>query len=278
MPGVTVNPLLECLIVILLILAAGGYTATETAILTLLRARRAKEREPVEPGVLPELEEKAREELPPTIERLVAHPGRLTTTIMLGRMVTRVLSVAATALLAYRWSVASGSDNPWLWVVVGVVITVLLLLIFAELLPRIVGTHMPNPALAWTIPLISLSVLIFSPVSIAQTRLLHRFARREHGEPGFLTLEELQMYLDARVVDGTLEADEREMIEDILEFGETMVKEVMVPRIDVKAVSVDSDYAEVRRMAAETGHSRLSSTNSKSGYSAYGARALVMAT
>ncbi|MCK4772949.1 MAG: DUF21 domain-containing protein, partial [Candidatus Latescibacteria bacterium] len=136
MPGLAVNPVLEGLIVLLLVLMAGGYTAAETAILTLLRADYAKDKEPVEPDLLPELEETVREELPPALERLVARPGRLTTTIMLGRLVTRVLAVAATALLAFRWSVMSEADNPWLWVVMGIVITVLLLLVLAELLPR----------------------------------------------------------------------------------------------------------------------------------------------
>ncbi len=257
MPGLAVNPVLEGLIVLLLVLMAGGYTAAETAILTLLRADYAKDKEPVEPDLLPELEETVREELPPALERLVARPGRLTTTIMLGRLVTRVLAVAATALLAFRWSVMSEADNPWLWVVMGIVITVLLLLVLAELLPRILGTHRPNAALAWTIPLLGLSVLIFSPITIAQTMLLHRFARREHGEAAFLTLEELQRYLDVREDAGMLEAGEREMIEEILEFGDTMVKEVMVPRIDVKAVSINDDYDDVRRIVAETGHSRL---------------------
>lgn len=257
MPGLAVNPVLEGLIVLLLVLMAGGYTAAEIAILTLLRAGYAKDKEPVEPDLLPELEETVREELPPALERLVARPGRLTTTIMLGRLVTRVLAVAATALLAFRWSVMAEADNPWLWVVMGIVITVLLLLVIAELLPRILGTHRPNAALAWTIPLIGLSVLVFSPITIAQTMLLHRFARREHGEAAFLTLEELQRYLDVREDAGMLEAGEREMIEEILEFGDTMVKEVMVPRIDVKAVSINDDYDDVRRIVAETGHSRL---------------------
>ena len=257
MPGITVNPVLECLVILLLVLTAGGFTAAETAVLTMLRASRAKKKEPIEPDLLLELEETAREELPPSIERLVAHPGRLTTTIMLGRLITRVFSVAATALLAYRWAVVARSDNPWFWAVLGVSITVVLLLVFAELLPRIFGTRKPNLALALTIPLIGLSVLIFSPVTIAQMKLLNRFANREHGEPAFLTLEELNRHLDARENAGTLEADEREMIEEILEFGKTMVKEVMVPRIDVKMISVNDDYAEVRSIVGETGHSRL---------------------
>ncbi len=257
MSGLSVSQIVECLIILFLVLTAGGYTAAETAILTLLRANRAREKEPVETDLTPAWEETAREELPPSLDRLVAHPGRLTTTLMLGRLVTHVLAVAATALLAFRWSAALDVQNPWLWVVGGVVLTVILLLILAELLPRILGTRKPRAVLTWTVPLLGLSILIFSPITIAQTRLLRRFAYSEHGEPAFLTLEELHRHLQERQEEGTLEADEREMIEDILEFGETMVREVMVPRIDVKAVSVDDDYGDVRKIVTEVGHSRL---------------------
>jgi len=257
MSGLTVSQIVECLIILFLVLTAGGYTAAETAILTLLRASRAREKEPVETDLTPGWEETAREELPPSLDRLVAHPGRLTTTLMLGRLVTRVLAVAAAALLAFRWSTALDVQNSWLWVAGGVVLALILLLILAELLPRIVGTRKPRAVLTWTVPLLGLSILIFSPVTIAQTRLLRRFAHSEHGEPTFLTLEELHRHLQERQDAGTLEADEREMIEDVLEFGKTMVREVMVPRIDVKAVSVSDDYAEVRRIVIEVGHSRL---------------------
>lgn len=255
MSGVNVSPLIECLVILFLVLMAGGFTSAETAILTILRASRAKE--PREPDLMPEWEETAREELPASIVRFARHPGRLTATIMMGRLVTRVLAVALTALLAFRWAVAENASGPWLWVIAGVLMTVILLLVLAELLPRIISTRKPRLMLGWSMPILSFSMLLFYPVTSVQTRLLRRFARSEHGEPAFLTLDELYRHLQEREEAGVLEDDEREMIEEILEFGKTMVKEVMMPRIDIKAVSVDDDYTDVRKIVAETGHSRL---------------------
>jgi putative hemolysin len=88
-------------------------------------------------------------------------------------------------------------------------------------------------------------------------KLLIRYASGGDPEPAFLTLEELNRHLQVREEAGALEVEEREMIEEILEFGQTMVREVMVPRIDIKAVPVDEEYGVIRQIVAETGHSRL---------------------
>ncbi len=246
---------MEVLFILLLVLLSGGYTAAETATLTILRTNRAKK--PDKPDLLPEWEETVREELPRTIERLARKPGRLTGTIMLGRLVTRVLSVAGSALLSYRWAMSEGATSPLLWTFAAVVIVVLLLLVLGELLPRIVGTRDPHFALTLTIPLVGLSALIFLPITSTQTKLLLRFARSDGHEPAFLTLEELNRHLKVREEAGALEFEERVMIEEILEFGKTMVREVMVPRIDIKAILVDENYAAIRQIVSETGHSRL---------------------
>ncbi|MFC1627524.1 hemolysin family protein [Gemmatimonadota bacterium] len=255
MPYIAVQPIMEVIFILLLVLLSGGYTAAETAILTILRTNRAKK--PEKPDLLPEWEETVREELPRTIERLARKPGRLTGTIMLGRLVTRIFTVAGTALLSYRWALSARAESPILWVIVGLVIVLLLMLVLGELLPRIVGTRDPHFALTWTIPLVGLSALLFLPITSTQTKLLLRFARSDDYEPTFLTLEELNRHLQVREEAGALEIEEREMIEDILEFGTTMVREVMVPRIDIKSIAVDEDYASIRQIVSETGHSRL---------------------
>ncbi|MFC1595372.1 hemolysin family protein [Gemmatimonadota bacterium] len=255
MPYITTNPMVEALFILLLVLLSGGYTAAETAILTVLRSNRAKK--PGKPDLLPEWEETVREELPRTIERLARKPGRLTGTVMLGRLVTRVLSVAGSALLSYRWAMSTGVASPLLWTIAGVALVVLLLLVLGELLPRIIGTRDPHLVLTWTIPLVGLSALVFLPITSTQTKLLLRFTRHDDHAPAFLTLEELKRHLQVREEAGALEVEEREMIEEILEFGKTMVREVMVPRIDIKAISVDEEYAAIRQIVSETGHSRL---------------------
>lgn len=255
MPYIAIHPIMEAMFILLLVLLSGGYTAAETATLTILRTNRAKK--PDKPDLLPEWEETVRKELPRTIERLARKPGRLTGTIMLGRLVTRVLSVAGSALLSYRWAISERATSPLLWTFAAVVIVVLLLLVLGELLPRIVGTRDPHFALTLTIPLVGLSALVFLPITSTQTKLLLRFARSDGHEPAFLTLEELNRHLQVREEAGALEIEERVMIEEILEFGKTMVREVMVPRIDIKAILVDENYAAIRQIVSETGHSRL---------------------
>lgn len=54
-----------------------------------------------------------------------------------------------------------------------------------------------------------------------------------------------------------LEEDEREMISSIFELGDTQVREVMVPRIEIKFVKEDQSVEDIRQIVFETGHSRL---------------------
>jgi CBS domain containing-hemolysin-like protein len=54
-----------------------------------------------------------------------------------------------------------------------------------------------------------------------------------------------------------MEQDERRMIENIFELGQTEVREVMVPRIEMKAIEVGTSFEEVQRIANETGYSRF---------------------
>jgi Hemolysins and related proteins containing CBS domains len=63
--------------------------------------------------------------------------------------------------------------------------------------------------------------------------------------------------VDAREEEGVIEEEEKEMIYSIFELGETMAREVMVPRIDIVAVDVQTPPEEVVRVIAETGHSRI---------------------
>jgi putative hemolysin len=111
--------------------------------------------------------------------------------------------------------------------------------------------------LAWTAPVVRIFGVLFIPLTAPMAALLRRAARRALGESAFLTTDELHDLLEERIDEGTLEAEDREMIEDLLEFGKTMVREVMVPRIDIKAVGVHEDCERVRVLVRETGHSRL---------------------
>ena len=69
--------------------------------------------------------------------------------------------------------------------------------------------------------------------------------------------EELRQIVETETEEGTIEAEERDMIAGIFEFGDTTVKEVMVPRIDMVCAEISSEPAEILALIQETRHSRI---------------------
>lgn len=73
----------------------------------------------------------------------------------------------------------------------------------------------------------------------------------------FMSEEELLAVADLAVEGAAIEAEERELIESLLEFGDTIVREVMVPRPDMVTVGADFRIADVVEVAILNGYSRL---------------------
>ncbi len=73
----------------------------------------------------------------------------------------------------------------------------------------------------------------------------------------FVTDDEIRMLADVGEEEGTIEADENEMIHGVLELGDTRVREIMVPRIDIQCVSAEATLGEALDRIVRTGHSRI---------------------
>ncbi len=69
--------------------------------------------------------------------------------------------------------------------------------------------------------------------------------------------EELRQIVETETEEGTIEEEERDMIAGIFEFGDTTVKEVMVPRIDMVCAEISSEPAEILALIQEKRHSRI---------------------
>ncbi len=104
-------------------------------------------------------------------------------------------------------------------------------------------------------PSIRLLMAIFYPIYTLPLRL---FTPKEGAEPvTFVTEDELKNLVDAGQQEGVLEQGERRMIYSIFELGDTLAREVMVPRIDVLALDVDTTLAEAADTLLESGYSRV---------------------
>lgn len=97
--------------------------------------------------------------------------------------------------------------------------------------------------------------ILFSPLSTLMMALLGPNANRV--TLASMTDEDLKNWVEVGQPKGSLEKGEREMIYSIFQFGDTLAKEIMVPRIDVLALDVHATLGEARETFMRAGHSRV---------------------
>jgi len=97
--------------------------------------------------------------------------------------------------------------------------------------------------------------LVFTPFSAAMMALLGPNANKV--TMASMTEEDLKNWVEVGQAEGSLEKGEREMIYSIFQFGETLAKEIMVPRIDVLALDINDTLGEAKATFERAGHSRV---------------------
>ncbi len=128
-----------------------------------------------------------------------------------------------------------------------------------ELVPAALGqAYADQIAPIVTMPVRALMVIL-SPLTalfISVSRTLVRVAGAEDIGKA-VTEEEIMTLVDVGQQGGAIENDEKEMIYSVLQFGETLAREVMVPRPDITAVEINESLTEAVKMFMESGHSRV---------------------
>ena len=95
----------------------------------------------------------------------------------------------------------------------------------------------------------------FSPLAGLMMKLLGENANKV--TLASMTEEDLKNWVEVDQPEGSLEKSEREMIYSIFQFGDTLAKDIMVPRIDVLALDINTTLGEARSMFVHAGHSRV---------------------
>jgi CBS domain containing-hemolysin-like protein len=101
----------------------------------------------------------------------------------------------------------------------------------------------------------SLFNFLFSPLSSLVMSILGPNANQ--AGMASMTEEDLKNWVEVGQPEGSLEKGEREMIYSIFQFGDTLAKEIMVPRIDVLAMDINDTLGEARATLVRVGHSRV---------------------
>lgn len=142
----------------------------------------------------------------------------------------------------------------------GVLLVVALItLIFGELLPSYIALGLADTIAINVVGPINIVSAILAPVLRLSQWASSKLATPMVGKSrvGLVTEEEIKMLVDAGSEGGAIENEEKEMIYSIFQFGDTLAREVMVPRIDVVALEINTPLQEALNTIVEAGHSRI---------------------
>ncbi len=135
------------------------------------------------------------------------------------------------------------------------------LLLFGEVVPKAIAQHNPERIFLLLAAPINIALTILRPLSAFFEWISRIFVTMLGGAEQLRSLavteEEIKAIIEAGEIDGAIAEEEKEMIHSVIEFGDTIVKEVMVPRVDMVAVEVGTPMEEILEIMAEEKLSRL---------------------
>jgi putative hemolysin len=226
---------------VLLVLCSALLTGAEAAFFSLGRAR------------LRDLSQRPEHEAGP-LTPLLRKPHELLVTLLVG---ITVVNIGASALAA---SIASKLFGSW-GLAIAIAAMIFLLTVFGEILPMTLAVEHPWRFSLWVSRLVRWLAVLLTPIRVALgafTALTLQVLgpERRPGEPA-ISEEELRTLVDVGAREGVVEGTEREMIHNVFELEDTLVRSVMVPRPDMFCLDVTTPRAELLDRLREQVHSRV---------------------
>ena len=188
------------------------------------------------------------------LDMLLEQPNRFLSTIL---MLTLLVQVGASAI-------ATGLANSIGLPVAGAVATgmmTFLIFIFSEMAPKTYATnHTERVALAVT-PIVNLLSTIFYPIVrvliLISNGVIRLFGGKTIKEGPFVTEGDIKALVSAAEEQDVIEEEEKKLIHSIFEFGDTLVREVMIPRTDMVMLDEEAGLEECLEIILSTGFSRI---------------------
>lgn len=137
---------------------------------------------------------------------------------------------------------------------------VLVILVFAELTPKTYGGMHPERVTLSVVRVVMVMALIFHPAVLILSRIsrpLVRLVNRQPRNGQWMTIEEIRAAADVSTEEGLVDAEEAQMLDSVIDLGDTQVHEIMVPRVNIVAVEEAATPAEFAATASRSGHSRI---------------------
>lgn len=244
--------LADIAVLIVFILIHAFFSASEIAVITLNDAQ-----------IRNEAEEGDRQAT--LLLRLINEPSQFLATTQIGGILAGFLAAAYAAVrLTDRVFLLLSQAQDWLRPLIIILLTLLLaffIFVFGEQVPRRLAQHKPERFARLIAGPILFSGMLLRPfvwLSTGLTNLILRLFRIDPTQVSrHVTEEEIRMMVDVGRESGAIHAEEKEMIENIFEFNDKDVSEIMTHRTNVVALDVEADFSEVLEAAVHEKYTRI---------------------
>lgn len=235
---------LNVLILVILILLSGFFSASETA-LSLYRS-----------NYLENLDEEKHSKKYTVLKKWLKDPNSMLTGIVIGNNVVNILASSLATVVIVNYFGNKGSS-----VALATAIMTILILIFGEISPKLMARNNSAKIAEGVSVIIYVLSIIFTPFVyclIFISRFVGRILGVNMESPQLLiTEEDIISYVNVGNAEGIIEEDEKEMIHSIVTLGETSAKEVMTPRTSMFALEGEKTINEIWDEITENGFSRI---------------------
>lgn len=183
--------------------------------------------------------------------KLLEAPERLLATVLIAN---NLVNVTIVILCNYAFGAVFDNMSPVLSFILQTIILTFLILLFGEILPKLIAN---SDNLRWiriSSPVISLLKKLFYPVSsvlVKSTVIVNRVVSKKETD---VTPEDLEQALE---ITDLKSGEEKNMLEGILKFGDTTASEVMTPRVDMVCIFMEDSFDKVLETVVESGYARI---------------------
>ena len=224
---------------IILVFLSGFFSASETALTT---ANRIKIRSLAENG-----DKRAKR-----LMKLFENWQKVLSAVLVGNNIVNIAASSLATIMAMRISLPVG---------IMTAIVTLVVLIGGEITPKNIATAYSEQIALAVAGIFSFLTVLFKPIvwiiNIISRGLLFIMRVDLSKADKSMSEEELRTIVDVSHEDGIIESGERTMINNVFDFGDSRVRDIMTPRIDVTEVEINADYEQVAELFARDRFTRL---------------------
>jgi putative hemolysin len=197
----------------------------------------------------------------PLIARMMQHKGQLLSTILIGNLFANVLIAVLMPPSIYAALRTAGLAEPVALTILTIVVSTFILVLVGEISPKVIAQRVTEQyCRAAAVPLRGCEIIL-APVRwtvLHITELVFRMTGLNDVKPApFITDDEFRTVLNDSEQQGVIESEEGQMIQAILQIGDRMVREILVPRPDVIAIDARATVSEAIALFREQEYSRM---------------------